>query len=99
LTDIGQSAQSHVNTTTTSFSENFVQSDYAQVESGSFVETRGADQQGLLARGSNNIFTGFFNSLAQYLPVPPIALILLMSLVSVVIGILALRFFWGESRV
>jgi len=99
LNEMSTNANSNTNSTTTTFTENFEAGDFSQEQTGSYVETRGADQSGLLSRGSQNVFTSFFNSLSTYLPISTLVLGLLMSLVAVVIGILALRFFWGEARV
>ena len=64
------------------------------------LEVRGDQTSGILNRNSKSVLTSFFSSVNDKFPFLDSSIFkLIVSLLTLVISILAIRFFWGESRV
>jgi len=93
-------AQSNLSNTESTFTNTLDNSsEFTQDQIGQLVEMRGADTSGLLSFGSKNVLSSFLNSISETLGLPAILTTLLTTLVAFVVGILFIRFFWGESRI
>jgi hypothetical protein len=72
----------------------------ADILGGSQLEVRGAGASGLVNRDSKNMLTSFISNLRVQFPiVSNIVFSLMLALITTIITILALRFFWGENRI
>ena len=69
------------------------------VEVAQQLETRNTDSSGILNFFSKSIIIRFLTIVATTLSIPPLVLILLLSLIAITITTLFIRTFAGESRV
>ena len=63
------------------------------------IEKRGVDTSAFINRNTKNIVFKFIDEVALNLGIDGWIIYLLVSLLSIAISVLFLRFFWGESRI